>query len=97
MRNDWDHDNDHGEGQDHHDISLSGLYYKMNGTNRPLVKPKKRLVSLASNNDDDNGFHDDNEDDDFHDEHYNEDDHNVDDHDDVEEEMEETCLFSQIA
>ena len=24
----------------------SGLYYKMNGTNRPLVKPKKRLVSL---------------------------------------------------
>ena len=22
-----------------------GLYYKMNGTNRPLVKPKRRLVS----------------------------------------------------
>ena len=79
MLNDCDYD--HGESQDHHDISLSGLYYKMNGTNRPLVKPKKRLVSLASNNDDDNYFHH----------------HNGDDHDDVEEEIEETCLFSQIA
>ena len=27
--------------------SFAGLYYKMNGTNRPLVKPKKRLVSFA--------------------------------------------------
>ena len=27
----------------------------MNGTNRPLVKPKKRLVSFVSINDDDNG------------------------------------------
>ena len=28
-------------------LNVSGLYYKMNGTNRPLVKPKKRLVSFA--------------------------------------------------
>ena len=29
----------------------------MNGTNRPLVKPKRRLVSFTTCNDDDDGLH----------------------------------------
>ena len=33
------------DGNGHYLCNACGLYYKMNGTNRPLVKPKRRLVS----------------------------------------------------
>ena len=34
------------DGNGHYLCNACGLYYKMNGTNRPLVKPKRRLVSV---------------------------------------------------
>ena len=36
------------DGNGHYLCNACGLYYKMNGTNRPLVKPKRRLVSQNS-------------------------------------------------
>ena len=36
------------DGNGHYLCNACGLYYKMNGTNRPLVKPKRRLVSCTS-------------------------------------------------
>ena len=33
------------DGQGHYLCNACGLYYKMNGQNRPLIKPKRRLVS----------------------------------------------------
>ena len=37
------------DGNGHYLCNACGLYYKMNGTNRPLVKPKNsRVVSRAS-------------------------------------------------
>ena len=36
------------DGNGHYLCNACGLYYKMNGQNRPLVKPKKRLVSVFS-------------------------------------------------
>ena len=38
------HYQDHQKNHDHHN-QCAGLYYKMNGQNRPLIKPKRRLVS----------------------------------------------------
>ena len=32
------------DGNGHYLCNACGLYYKMNGQNRPLVKPKRRLV-----------------------------------------------------
>ena len=36
------------DGNGHYLCNACGLYYKMNGQNRPLIKPKRRLVSLLS-------------------------------------------------
>ena len=33
------------DGNGHYLCNACGLYYKMNGQNRPLIKPKRRLVS----------------------------------------------------
>ena len=35
------------DGNGHYLCNACGLYYKMNGQNRPLIKPKRRLVSLC--------------------------------------------------
>lgn len=35
------------DGNGHYLCNACGLYYKMNGQNRPLIKPKRRLVSYA--------------------------------------------------
>ena len=34
------------DGNGHYLCNACGLYYKMNGTNRPLVKPKRKMVSF---------------------------------------------------
>ena len=36
------------DGNGHYLCNACGLYYKMNGTNRPLVKPKRKMVSRNS-------------------------------------------------
>ena len=36
------------DGNGHYLCNACGLYYKMNGQNRPLIKPKRRLVSRNS-------------------------------------------------
>ena len=35
------------DGNGHYLCNACGLYYKMNGQNRPLIKPKRRLVRLS--------------------------------------------------
>ena len=35
------------DGNGHYLCNACGLYYKMNGQNRPLIKPLRRLVSLS--------------------------------------------------
>ena len=34
------------DGNGHYLCNACGLYYKMNGQNRPLVKPKRKMVSV---------------------------------------------------
>jgi hypothetical protein len=34
------------DGNGHYLCNACGLYYKMNGQNRPLIKPKRRLVNI---------------------------------------------------
>ena len=36
------------DGSGHYLCNACGLYHKMNGSNRPLIKPKRRLVSLRA-------------------------------------------------
>ena len=36
------------DGNGHYLCNACGLYYKMNGQNRPLIKPKRRLVSKTA-------------------------------------------------
>ena len=36
------------DGNGHYLCNACGLYYKMNGQNRPLIKPKRRLVTIIS-------------------------------------------------
>ncbi|ODM93146.1 Transcription factor GATA-3 [Orchesella cincta] len=36
------------DGTGHYLCNACGLYYKMNGQNRPLIKPKRRLISGGS-------------------------------------------------
>ena len=38
------------DGNGHYLCNACGLYYKMNGQNRPLIKPKRRLVSIKQMN-----------------------------------------------
>ncbi|KAA0193490.1 hypothetical protein HAZT_HAZT000321 [Hyalella azteca] len=35
------------DGNGHYLCNACGLYYKMNGQNRPLIKPKQRMVGLV--------------------------------------------------
>ena len=36
------------DGNGHYLCNACGLYYKMNGQNRPLVKPKRKMVSVQN-------------------------------------------------